>query len=170
MEVSYQEVKSDHLDTIVEQWRRERPDLDFAPLGTLGRLFRAAELADASLGEALAGEKLRPGWFDVLAALRRSGAPYQLNPADLLQAMMLTSGGLTKRLDRLEAAGLVVRRPDPDDRRGTLVRLTAKGKRAIDRAIAKHVANEKRLLEALTPDDRRALDRVLRKLLAGLSD
>jgi DNA-binding MarR family transcriptional regulator len=157
------------VDIIVEQWRRERPDLDFAPLGTLGRLFQAAALADAALGDALAGEKLQPGWFDVLAALRRSGAPHELNPADLLQAMMLTSGGLTKRLDRLEGAGLVVRRPDPDDRRGTLVRLTARGKGAIDRAIAKHVANEKRLLEALTSEERHALDTLLRTLVAGLS-
>jgi len=170
MEVSYQEVKPDHLDTIVAQWRRERPDLDFGPLGTLGRLFRAAALADAALGESLSDEQLQPGWFDVLAALRRSGAPYELSPTDLLQAMMLTSGGLTKRLDRLEAAGLIARRPDPDDRRGTLVRLTRRGKSVIDRAITKHVANEKRLLEALRPAERRALDASLRSLLAGLSD
>jgi len=158
------------MDRIVSQWRRERPDLDFAPLGVLGRLFRAAQLTDAALAEGLEEEDLQSGWFDVLAALRRAGAPYELNPAELLRTMMLSSGGMTKRLDRLTEAGLIERRPDPSDRRGSLARLTPKGRTIIDRAIAKHVANEDRLLQPLKPTERRSLDKLLRALLAGLSD
>jgi len=159
---------ADHVDQIVAQWHRERPDLDTAPLATLGRLFRVAELAEPLLSAPLRELGLRPGWLDLLAALRRAGAPYQLSPTELMRATMLSSGGMTKRLDRLADAGLVERRPDPADRRGTLVRLTARGKAAIDRAIDLHVRNEARLLDVLTTAERRALDRSLRALLAGL--
>jgi len=154
----------DHLDSIAGQWRRERPDLDVAPLATLGRLFRTAHLADRALRQ----PGLEPGWFDLLAALRRAGPPYELNPTALVEATMLTSGGITKRLDRLEAAGLIERRPDPGDRRGTLVRLTRKGRTAIDRAVETHVANEADLLATLSARERRELDALLRKLLAGV--
>jgi DNA-binding MarR family transcriptional regulator len=101
-------------------------------------------------------------------ALRRAGPPYELNPTDLMEATMLSSGGMTKRLDRLVEAGLVERRPDPDDRRGTLVRLTRKGRAGIDRALEAHVANEELLLEPLSAADRRSLDHLLRRLLSGL--
>jgi DNA-binding MarR family transcriptional regulator len=158
----------DHMDMILAQWRRERPDLDVAPLGLLGRLFRAAQLADAELAEGIASHDLQPGWFDLLAALRRSGAPYELNPTELMRTTMLSSGGMTKRLDRLEDAGLVVRRPDPGDRRGTLVGLTRRGKAVIDAAVVTHVANEARLLQPLSATQRRALDELLRVLLADL--
>jgi DNA-binding MarR family transcriptional regulator len=158
----------DHMDMILAQWRRERPDLDVAPLGLLGRLFRAAELADGELAKGMAAHGLLPGWFDLLAALRRSGAPYELNPTELMRTTMLSSGGMTKRLDRLEDAGLVARRPDPGDRRGTLVGLTRKGKAVIDAAVVTHVANEARLLQPLSATQRRALDELLRVLLADL--
>jgi DNA-binding MarR family transcriptional regulator len=158
---------TDRIDEIVAQWRRERPDLDVTALGELGRLFRASQLAEAALTEGLGGH-LQPGWLDLLAALRRAGPPYELNPTDLMGATMLSSGGMTKRLDRLAEAGLVERRPDPTDRRGTLVRLTRRGKTAIDKAVETHVANEERLLRLLSGADRRALDKVLRRLLAAL--
>jgi DNA-binding MarR family transcriptional regulator len=159
----------DHIDRILAQWRRERPDLDVSPMGLLGRLFRFVQLANVALGESLAGEyELQPGWFDLLAALRRAGAPYELNPTQLMQATMLSSGGMTKRLDRLAEAGLVERRPDPADRRGTLVRLTRRGRSTVDKAVATHLANEDRLLRSLPAADRRALDRLLRTLLADL--
>jgi DNA-binding MarR family transcriptional regulator len=158
----------DHIDRILAQWRRERPDLDVTALGLLGRLFRVAELAHADLAQGLAEHKLQPGWFDLLAPLRRAGEPYELNPSELIRATMLSSGGMTKRLDRLVEAGLVRRRPDPTDRRGTLVRLTRKGKAVVDRAVETHVANEERILHSLRPADRRALDRLLRTLLADL--
>jgi DNA-binding MarR family transcriptional regulator len=135
-------------------------------LGLLGRLFRVAQLADNALAEGVEPFGLQRGWFDLLAALRRVGAPYELNPTQLMKATLLSSGGMTKRLDRLVEAGLVERRPDPDDRRGTLVRLTRQGKATIDRALEAHVANEKRLVHSLNAADRRALDSLLRTLLA----
>jgi DNA-binding MarR family transcriptional regulator len=160
--------RPDHVDRILAEWRRERPELDVGAIGILGRLFRAAALADAALSEQLGEHDLRPGWFDLLAALRRAGAPHELNPTELMRATLLSSGGMTKRLDRLAAAGLVERRPDPLDRRGTLVRLTRRGKHVIDKAVVAHVANEERLLESLTRDERRTLDRLLRVFLGGL--
>jgi DNA-binding MarR family transcriptional regulator len=158
----------DHVDEIVNQWRRERPDLNVAPLALLGRLFRVVHLADAELAPEFAQHGLQPGWFDLLAALRRAGSPYELKPTELMRATLISSGGMTKRLDRLEEAGLVERRPDPDDRRGTLVRLTRRGRTAIDRAVVAHVANEERLLGSLSARDRRALDGLLRTLLSDL--
>lgn len=161
-------LEPDHIDRIVAQWHRERPDVDVSPLALLGRLFRAAHLADLALATGLTGFGLQPGWFDLLAALRRAGWPYELNPTALMEATMLSSGGMTKRLDRLVDAGLVKRRPDPADRRGTLVRLTRKGRACIDRAFEAHVANEERLLKPLTAADRRSLDRLLRRLVSDL--
>jgi DNA-binding MarR family transcriptional regulator len=161
---------ADRLDAIEEAWRRERPDVDVAPLVLLGRLFRVVHLADARLGAELAGFGLQPGWFDLLAALRRAGKPYQLNPTELRRATLLSSAGMTKRLDRMTAAGLVERRRDPGDRRGTLVRLTARGRRTIDAALPAHVANEARLVAGLTGPQRRSFDAVLRKLLADLDE
>jgi DNA-binding MarR family transcriptional regulator len=160
----------DHIDMIEQAWGRERPDLDVAPLVLLGRLLRAATLADERLGQGLAGHGLRPGWFDLLAALRRAGDPFELNPSQLMSATMLSSGGMTKRLDRLAEAGLIERRPDPTDRRGTLVRLTRRGRTAIDEALPVHLQNEERLLTRLTTVERGRLDGLLRKLLVDLED
>jgi DNA-binding MarR family transcriptional regulator len=153
---------------ILDQWSAERPDLPLYALGTFARLLRAAQAADRVLGERLSPFGLQPGWFDLLAALRRAGPPYALNPTELMRATLLSSGGMTKRLDRMAEAGLIERRPDPADRRGTLVRLTRKGRATIDRAIEAHTANEERLLQPLGPADQRALDRLLDKLLAEL--
>ena len=158
----------DHVDEIVAQWQRERPDLNVAPLGLYGRLFRIVHLSDDALTKGLAQYGLRPGWFDLLAALRRAGAPYELNPTQLMRATLLSSSGMTKRLDRMEAAGLIERRPDPHDRRGTLVRLTRRGRSVTDRAMEAHVGNEERLLGALTAAERRTLDGLLRNLLIQL--
>jgi DNA-binding MarR family transcriptional regulator len=160
--------KPDHVDELIEQWRRERPDLDVAPLAVVGRLFRATALADAALGPPLAALGLQPGWSDILAALRRSGPPFELSPTELMRATLLSSGGTTKRLDRMAEAGLVERRPDPNDRRGILVRLTRKGTTLIDRAMPLHLVNQERLLEGLGQSDRRTLEALLRKLLNGL--
>ena len=158
----------DHVDEILTELARERPDLDVEVLGLVGRLFRVVHLADAALGEGFERHGLQPGWFDLLAALRRAGAPYQRNPTELMRATLLSSGGMTKRLDRLAEAGLVERRPDPHDRRGTLVRLTGRGKQLVDRALPGHLANEERLLAALDPAERRRLDELLGKLLSTL--
>jgi DNA-binding MarR family transcriptional regulator len=137
-------------------------------MSVVGRLFRATALADAELGPPLAAIGLQPGWSDILAALRRAGPPSELNPTQLMRATLLTSGGTTKRLDRLAEAGLVERRPDPNDRRGILVRLTRKGRALIDRAMPIHLANQDRLLAGLDAAERRMLEDLLRKLLASL--
>jgi DNA-binding MarR family transcriptional regulator len=158
----------DHVDEILAQWRRERPDLDIAPLGVYGRLFRVVQLSDDELAKGLAEYGLPQGWFDLLAALRRAGAPYELNPTSLMRATLLSSSGMTKRLDRIEEAGLIERHPDPNDRRGTLVRLTRRGKSVIDRAVATHLGNQEHLLGVLTTAERRTLDRLLQRLLIEL--
>jgi DNA-binding MarR family transcriptional regulator len=160
--------REDHIDQILTQWSRERPDLDTRAMGLLGRLFRTAQLADAALADGLRGHTLQSGWFDLLAALRRAGDPYELNPTELMRATMLSSGGITKRLDRLAEAGLIERRPDPGDRRGTLVRLTDHGKTTIEQAVETHLANEQNLLRTLTAKQQETLDGLLRTLLGGL--
>jgi DNA-binding MarR family transcriptional regulator len=111
---------------------------------------------------------LQPGEFDVLATLRRSGEPYMLSPTHLYETVMISSGGMTNRLDCLERAGLVERRPDPNARRGKLIALTDAGKRVIDETIDRHVANEERILSVLTPAEQKKLNALIRKLIAGL--
>ena len=160
----------DRIDSIVAQWKRERPDLDTRAMAVVGRIQRAGAALRPRLDathelSGLVGES-----FDVLAALRRSGPPYQLSPTELYREMMLTSGAMTNRIDRLEAAGLVARRPDAQDRRGTLVRLTAKGKSLIDAAASRHVQNEALLLSALSVREQQQLGELLRKLLIALGD
>ena len=158
----------DGVDLILEQWRRERPDLDASPIGVIGRISRLARELEQRLEPVYAEQGLEPGWYDVLATLRRSGPPYRLRPTEFSNALMLTSSGTTKRLDRLEQAGLVARTPDPDDRRGTLITLTAAGRELVDAASEAHLANEHRLLSALTEGERERLAALLRKLLVGL--
>jgi DNA-binding MarR family transcriptional regulator len=160
----------DGVDEILEQWRRERPDLDPSPIGVVGRVSRLARELERRLEPVYAAHGLEPGWHDVLATLRRSGPPYRMRPTDLMETLMLTSSGTTKRLDRLEQAGMIAREPDPSDRRGTLIVLTDAGRKLIDRVTGPHLANEARLLAALTPAERDALAGLLRKLLIGLPD
>src|SRR3954471_6966440 len=117
----------DHSDEVIAQWRAQRPDLDPRPMATFTRLRRAAAAADAKLLDVFARHGLEAGWFDVLATLRRSGDPYRLSAGTLARGMVMSTGGMTKRLDKLEAAGLVARASDPADRRGVLVSLTARG-------------------------------------------
>ena len=156
------------MDEILAQWQTERPDLNVASLGLYGRLFRVVHFSEDALAKGLAPYGLQPGWFDLLAALRRTGERHELNPTQLRRATLLSSSGMTKRLDRMEEAGLIERRPDPGDRRGTLVRLTRRGKSVIDRAVETHIGNEERLLGAFTAADRRTLDGLLKKLLIQL--
>jgi len=159
----------DRAETAVEQWARERPDLPALPMAVFGRLSDAAErVMRDHMNPLFAEAGLQPGEFDVLATLRRSGAPYMLSPTRLYEAAMISSGGMTNRLDRLERAGLVERRPDPTDRRGKLIALTDAGKRVIDETIGRHDANEQRLLAVLTPAEQEKLNALLKKLIAGL--
>jgi DNA-binding MarR family transcriptional regulator len=159
----------DRADLAVEQWARERPDLPALPMALFGRLNEATErVMREHMNPLFAKAGLQAGEFDVLATLRRSGAPYTLSPTQLYEAMMISSGGMTDRLDRLERAGLVVRRPDPKDRRGKLIVLTEPGKRLVDETLSRHVANEQRLLLTLTPAEQETLAALLRKLIAAL--
>jgi DNA-binding MarR family transcriptional regulator len=160
----------DGVDRILEQWQRERPDLDSSPIGVIGRISRLARELEARLEPVYKAHGLEPGWHDVLATLRRTGPPYQLRPTEFSDALMLTSSGTTKRLDRLEHAGLITRAPDPADRRGTLITLTPKGLELIDNVTEAHLDNERNLLAALSESEQRRLADLLRKLRLGLPD
>lgn len=155
---------NDGVDVILRQWQRERPDLDPSPIGVIGRISRLAREIERRLEPVYADCGLEPGWYDVLATLRRAGPPYRLRPTDFAATLMLTSSGTTKRLDRLEAAGHITREPDPADRRGVLIALTSHGRALIDQAAGRHLANEQRILGGLTAADRRELAALLRKL------
>jgi DNA-binding MarR family transcriptional regulator len=158
----------DGVDLILEQWRRERPDLDPSPIGVIGRVSRLARELEQRLEPVYREHGLEAGWYDVLATLRRTGPPYRLRPTEFTSALMLTSSGTTKRLDRLEQAGLIARSPDPEDRRGTLITLTAAGRELVDSVTTAHLENERRILSALTDAERRKLADLLRRLQLGL--
>ena len=158
----------DAVDLIIEQWRQERPDLDASPIGVIGRLSRLARQLEVELEREYRRHGLEPGWHDVLATLRRQGAPYQLHPGEFAKSLMLTSSGTTKRLDRLEQAGLVKRAPDPDDRRAVVITLTPAGLKLIDAVTDAHLKNERRLLAGLSATDRKRLADLLRKLQFSL--
>jgi DNA-binding MarR family transcriptional regulator len=155
---------SDPVDLILEQWARERPDLDASPMGVIGRVNRLGRELERAIERVFIRFGLSRADFDVLATLRRSGEPYRLTPGALLESMMVTSGAVTKRVDRLELAGLVARAPDPHDRRGVLVGLTPEGLELVDRVVEQHLENEENLLADLTSQERERLARLLRKL------
>ena len=154
----------DEVDVLVSAWRRERPDLDVGPLEVLSRVSRLARHLDLARREAFAAHGLEPWEFDVLAALRREGAPYALSPGRLLQVTLVTSGTMTNRIDRLEAKGLVERVPDPDDGRSVRVLLTEAGRTRVDDALTDLLAHERRILAALAAADRAKLADLLRLL------
>jgi DNA-binding MarR family transcriptional regulator len=158
----------DAVDRFAEQWARERPDLDVGPMMVVGRLHRVAELLDQELRTVFAQADLGNGDFDVLAALRRSGAPFRLTPTELAGATMVTSGAVTKRVDRLIGQGLVERTVSETDGRGRVVALTPEGKALQERLHPQHLANEERLLAPLDADERRQLADLLSKLLVSL--
>jgi DNA-binding MarR family transcriptional regulator len=159
----------DRAAVALAQWRKERPDLDSFPMAVLGRIAEAALIiARDRLDPLFQRFGLQAGAFDVLATLRRSGAPFALTPTALYEATMVSSGGMTNRIDRLEQAGLVERRAHPTDRRGALIALTHKGLTLIDEAVGAHVENERAILASLTGKEQQDLDKLLARLLAGL--
>ena len=157
----------DDVDRILDQWAAERPDLDASPMGIIGRIARLSRSHARSIGATLAHHDLQRDEFDVLATLRRSGPPYRLTPTQLRGSMMITSATMTHRLDKLEQRGLISRQPDPSDRRGLLIGLTAEGRTLVDRALDDHVANEHRLLASMSPRDRAHLASLLRRLMVA---
>ena len=155
----------DEIDRIVAEWNEVRPDLDVSPTHTLQRIRRLGLLQAASFARVFAPHGVSFGEYLVLAALRRAGPPYRMNPTKLFNSVILSSGAMTNRLDGLEGMGLVERLPDPTDRRGRLVGLTDKGRELVDSAVPDHLDNEERLLGALDAEEREQLAGLLRKLL-----
>jgi len=158
----------DEVDRLIAAWKRERPDLDLSPLAVLSRITRIARHLDIARRDAFAD--LENWGFDVLAALRREGAPHQLSPGQLMQETMVTSGTMTNRLDRLEELQLITREQDPDDGRGSLVTLTKSGMRAVDAALESLLENERELLGSLTAKDRELLADLLSKLVTEFDE
>ncbi|WP_433469847.1 MarR family winged helix-turn-helix transcriptional regulator [Spirillospora sp. CA-128828] len=161
---------ADAVDAILAQWGRERPDLDVSAMGVVGRISRAQLLLGRELRDFFAARGLESWEFDVLATLRRHGAPYELTAGALLKAAMVTSGAITNRIDRMEAKGLVERVRDAGDRRSVRIRLTPRGLEIVDELVGLHAANEERLLAALDPEARERLAAALRTLLESLGD
>lgn len=159
------EKRSDPVDVIADQWRRERPDLELEAMGILGRLGRLMAIGEQQVNAVFTEYGLQRGEFDVLASLRRSGEPYELNPSVLADTLMLSRAGMTGRLDRLEAAGLVRRIADAGDRRAVRVALTDQGRALVDEVVVAHTENETRMLSVLSAQERRELDRIGRILL-----
>ena len=163
-----QEVKLDQVDRIVSQWERERPDLDVSPVEIFGRIARVDMLLGKFVNDFLVQHNLTLGLFDVLTALRRSGQPYKLKPSDLADMTMLTSGGITGRLDQLEELGFVERTSDVQDRRVIFAQLTQEGLSLIDTVIEGHFSREAEVLEEIDKSDRFELAGLLRKLEKAL--
>ena len=160
--------RHDEVAELVAAWRRERPDLDVTPLEVLSRITRLARQLDIARRAAFAKHGLETWGFDVLAALRRAGAPYQLTPGQLIHENLVTSGTVTNRLDRLESEGLLTRHPDPSDGRGTLVRITQQGITVVDAALADLLHREKELIKSLKFDEQSTLADLLSSILTGL--
>lgn len=162
--------EQDEVARLIVDWQRERADVDLAPLEVFSRVSRLTVHLSRARASAFAAVELEEWGFDVLAALRRSGTPYRLSPGALVRETLVTSATVTHRIDRLEAAGLVERHPDPDDGRGVLVALTAAGRQRVDRALDLLVEAEATLLEPLPARDRAALAAALRRLLLAVEE
>jgi DNA-binding MarR family transcriptional regulator len=166
----YAEPVRDEVDRLVEAWQRERSDLDLRPMEVLSRVTRLGRHLDRARRQAFAEHGVESWEFDVLAALRRAGAPYELSPGRLLRETLVTSGTMTNRVDRLAARGLVERLPDPHDRRGVLVRLTDAGRTTVDGALEGLLGRERDLLTGLDAADQRRLADLLRALAGPFED
>ncbi|OIJ98058.1 MarR family winged helix-turn-helix transcriptional regulator [Streptomyces colonosanans] len=158
----------DRVARIQADWHLERPDLDVSPLGVIGRLHRLADRLTEEICLVYGRYGLSEGEFDVLCALRRAGEPYERAPGELAAHTMVTTGAMTKRIDRLERAGLVTRRRSDDDQRGRIVALTRPGRELIDRAFTDHMHNERNLLDLLTPAEARTLETLLTTWLSRM--
>ena len=156
---------NDLVDLVISQWTQECPAQDFAAMSVVARLFRLNAFAARNVNRTFRQHHLHQGEFDVLATLYRTGAPHAMNPQKLVEALLLTSGAMTNRLDRLEQAGLIVRNPNPDDRRGVIVSLTTEGLRVIKVLLKDYLNDLNELLEPLTAAERRHVAGLLNKLL-----
>lgn len=161
---------ADEVDALVAAWKRERPDLDVAPLHVLSRVTRLSKHLDRARKVAFAAHELEASEFDVLAALRRAGSPYALSPGALVDQLLVTSGTMTNRIDRLEHKGLVRREPDPQDGRGVLVHLSDSGRKRVDEALSSLLEQERALLAGVSKKDSDELANLLRTLLSPLDE
>ena len=161
---------ADAIDAVIDQWRRERPDVDIWPMGVLGRIVRLSRVLERENKKFLAEHSLEPFEFDVLTTLRRSGEPYELTASALLKAALVTSGAITNRIDRMEAKGLVERVRDLDDRRSVRVRLTLHGREVLDGIFSLQIANAECMLQALDSEECEQLASALRILLESFGD
>lgn len=158
----------DEVDRIAAAWARELPGVDLSALHVLSRVTRLTRHLDRARRAAFAEHGLEAGEFDVLAALRRAGEPYEASPGRLGAVTMVTSGTMTARLDKLESRGLVQRRTDPDDGRASIVRLVPPGRDVVDAALTSLLARERGLLAGLSTDDQQAAAELLRRILEPL--
>ncbi|MEU9231531.1 MarR family winged helix-turn-helix transcriptional regulator [Streptomyces subrutilus] len=163
-----EKAEKDAVDAITDQWYAVRPELDTAPMAVFGRIYRIARTMGDAMEQAYSRFGISRGEFDVVATLRRSGAPYTLSPRQLSATLMLTTGGMTGRLDRLEKAGLLCRKPDPHDRRGLQVTITDRGLALIDEAVTAGLEVQSAALRGLSEEETAVLTGLLRKLLAGV--
>jgi DNA-binding MarR family transcriptional regulator len=159
---------TDRIDQVIEEWRAERPDLDPSAKAVTGRVVRAGDLVRAQVAATLEPLGVRDGDYGLLSALRRAGDPFELAPTEIRRHLVITSGGLTLQIERLERDGLVRRRPNPDDGRSVLVGLTPQGRELVDEAMARHAELEHRLVAGLTDEESATLVSLLRKLLTTL--
>lgn len=157
------ERERDRLDEMLDEWRRERPEIDASGMALVPRLMRLAYFYDREMQTVSRQFGLKPGWLDVLSSLRRMGAPHRMPATQLAHSVLLSSGGMTSRIDRMEEAGLLRRLPDPSDRRGVLAELTQKGHEVIDRAIDAHLDLYARLASVLTDTERKTFTDLMRK-------
>ncbi|AQM67033.1 MarR family transcriptional regulator [Vibrio campbellii] len=155
----------DAIDRVVSQWAKEKPELDTEPMAIMGRLMRVAKHMENHVAELHKRYDLKMGEFDVLATLRRSGKPYRLTPSELISSMMLTSGAMTNRLDKLEKKGLIAREHSKEDRRSVTVELTAKGFELIDSLIEQHLQAQHELMGSLSSTEKGQVNQALKLLL-----
>ncbi len=160
----------DHVEKILAQWQQERPDLDIAPMGVIGRIKRLHDHLSLELNVVFSSHGLNAASFDVLATLRRSGSPYALSPSALISWTMVTSGTMTNRLNRLESKGLIERRPNPKDGRGFVIALSKKGLLLIDQVVTEHVKNQHRIMSGIDIETREQLNSILAAWLVELEE
>jgi DNA-binding MarR family transcriptional regulator len=158
----------DHIDTVIANWKRERPDYDLAPVEIIGRAGRIMEYVDRALEAKFQEFGISRATFDVLATLRRGGRPYRMIQRDLMRRLLRTSGSMSLRIDALEREGFVSRLPDKEDRRSVFVTLTQKGLTLLEEVIPEHLANETALITCLSKAERDQLRSLLRKWLTFL--
>ena len=155
----------DRVDKIIQQWHKERPDLDVEPMEIIGRFKQVSQYLYREMDKTFAAYGLNAASFDVLATLRRSGPPYGLTPSELMNSTMVTSGTMTNRINQLVIAGLVIRTENPLDARGYIIKMTDEGRLLIDQVLKEHVKTQAKLLTALSEKDKLTLNSVLKKLL-----